>query len=83
MANSKKKAIFAGDAARQRAELFQAENGGHVFWARKIIAIKGDTTQQFGGGYVVTPRRPTSGKVRVKNFEATLAQLAEGEKSPE
>lgn len=71
MANSKK-AIFAGDAARQRAESFQSANGGRIFFARKIVAIKGDTTQQLGSGYVVAPRKPTSGTVRVKNFEATL-----------
>ena len=67
------RAIFTGDAARQRAETFKAQNGGIVLPARKVIqVVSDDQTQSLGAGFVVVPRKPRSGVVRVKNFEATL-----------
>jgi hypothetical protein len=72
MANTNK-AIFTGDAARQRAETFKEQNGGIVLPARRVIRIVGDDqTSDMGSGFVVVPRKPKSGVVKVKNFEATL-----------
>lgn len=73
MACTNFRAIFIGDAARQRAETYQATYGGVVLPARKVVKIVGDDqTQDFGAGFVVVPRRPRSGLVKLRKFVATL-----------
>jgi len=67
------RAIFIGETGKQRAERFAFLYGGIVLPARSIIKIiSDDQTQDFGAGFVVVPRRPRSGMVKLRKFQAKL-----------